>query len=68
MTSEAECGQALGTYQSEPLYHANLDSAEYRSVAPMVVGPGARHGGPGARPCQRAQAVEPRTVSPPSDD
>ncbi|MGO9655573.1 hypothetical protein [Mycobacterium sp.] len=29
-TSGPSAGEQIGTYQGEPLYHASLDSAEYR--------------------------------------
>ncbi|HEY6373665.1 MAG TPA: hypothetical protein VIX37_24030 [Candidatus Sulfotelmatobacter sp.] len=29
-TSGPSHGEAIGTYQGEPLYHASLDEAEYR--------------------------------------
>ncbi len=29
-TSGPNCGEAIGAYQGEPLYHASLDGAEYR--------------------------------------
>jgi SAM-dependent methyltransferase len=31
-TSGPSCGEAIGTWQGEPLYHASLDPAEYRSL------------------------------------
>ncbi len=31
-TSAPSHGEAIGTYQGEPLYHGSLDEAEYRSL------------------------------------
>jgi hypothetical protein len=31
-TSGPSRGEAIGTYRGEPLYHASLDGAEYRSL------------------------------------
>ena len=31
-TSGPSHGEAIGTYQGEPLYHASLDGAEYRAL------------------------------------
>jgi trans-aconitate methyltransferase len=31
-TSGPSAGEQMGTYQGEPLYHASLDSAEYRQL------------------------------------
>ncbi|MGE0096547.1 MAG: trans-aconitate 2-methyltransferase, partial [Alphaproteobacteria bacterium] len=31
-TSGIDHGEAMGTYQGEPLYHASLDEAEYRAL------------------------------------
>jgi hypothetical protein len=31
-TSGPSHGEAIGTYQGEPLYHGSLDEAEYRSL------------------------------------
>jgi hypothetical protein len=31
-TSGPTCGEAIGTFEGEPLYHASLDSTEYRAL------------------------------------
>jgi SAM-dependent methyltransferase len=31
-TSGPSCGESIGTYKGEPLYHGSLDAAEYRSL------------------------------------
>jgi hypothetical protein len=31
-TSGPSAGEKMGTYRGEPLYHASLDSAEYRQL------------------------------------
>lgn len=31
-TSGSSHGEALGTYEGEPLYHGSLDEAEYRTL------------------------------------
>ncbi len=31
-TSSPAHGEALGTFEGEPLYHASLDAAEYRAL------------------------------------